>query len=152
MNTHAKCAGFVKVAVCRCPSLELIRPNLDLWRNFVKFVILAELPGFVKIATLLVPFSRAHSLLSGSRAKFRQILHSRRISQNRRFVGTLLLSPIIRSHLHLWRNLVKFAISFIAFIFVNISGEWENMVGHMGHKVIITTLKNMMGWKLQVED
>ena len=38
-------------------SLELIRSNLDLWRNIVKFAIFRE---FVEIAALLVPFSPAH--------------------------------------------------------------------------------------------
>ena len=109
-----------------------ILSSTALWRNFVKIAILAEFAGFVKIAALLVPLSRAQllfgeisspNLLDSSKsplcrylylelnlasAKFRQNRHSRRICrirQNRRFVGTPILSSTA-----LWRNFVKIAI------------------------------------------
>ena len=52
-----------KSPLCWCPSLELIRSNHVIRLNVaVEFVILAKLAGFVKIAALSVPFSRAHSI------------------------------------------------------------------------------------------
>ena len=61
--------------------------------KFVKIAILAEFAGFVKIAASFVPLSRAQSLFG----EIRQNRHSRRIRrvrQNRRFVGTPILSSI----------------------------------------------------------
>ena len=108
--------------------------SIVLWQNFAKIAILAEFAGFAKIATSSVPLSRAQSLLgkispkspfspnspdssksplrrypylklNRSLAKFRQNRHSRRIRQNRRFVGTPISSSIA-----LWRNIAKIAI------------------------------------------
>ena len=91
-----------------------------LWRNFVKFAILA---GFAKITAPLVPLSQAQSIfskissqspfspnspdssksplrqypyleLNHSSVKFCQIHHSRRIRQMRRSVGTPISSSI----------------------------------------------------------
>ena len=111
-----------------------ISSSITLWRNFAKIAILAEFAGFAKIAASSVPLSRAQSLfgeispkspfsphspdspksplrrypyleLNRSLAKFRQNRHSRRIRQNRRFVGTPISSSIT-----LWRNFAKIAI------------------------------------------
>ena len=111
-----------------------ISSSIALWRNFAKIAILAEFAGFVKIAVSSVPLSRAQSLfgeispkspfspnspdspksplrrypyleLNHSLAKFHQNRHSRRIRQNRRFVGTPISSSIA-----LWRNFAKIAI------------------------------------------
>ena len=94
----------------RYPHLELNRYSA----KFVKIAILAEFARFVKIVASSVPLSRGQSLfgeisskspfspnssksplcrfpyleLNRSSAKFRQNHHSRRIRQNRRFVGT----------------------------------------------------------------
>ena len=102
-----------------------ISSSIAPWRNFA---------GFAKIAASSVPLSRAQSLfgeispkspfspnspdspksplrrypyleLNRSLAKFRQNRHSRRIRQNRRFVGTPISSSIA-----LWRNIAKIAI------------------------------------------
>ena len=70
-----------------------ISSSIALWRKFVKIAILPEFAGFVKIAALSVPPSRAQSLFG----EIRQNRHShriRRIHQNRRFVGTPILSSI----------------------------------------------------------
>ena len=75
-----------------------ISSSIALWRNFVKFAILAEFAGFVKIAA----FSVTSLELNHSSAKFCQIRHCRRIRQNRRFVGTPISSSIA-----LRRNFVK---------------------------------------------
>ena len=94
--------------------------SLVLWRNFVKFAILAEFAGFIKS-----PLRRYPSLeLNRSSAKFRQIRHSRRIRrirQNRRFTGTRLSSSIA-----LRRNFVKFAILTLTLIFAEISSKLPN--------------------------
>ena len=82
-----------------------ILSSIDLRQNFVKITILAKFTRFVKIASLSVPLSRAQSLF----AKFRQNRHSRRnlwIRQNRRFVGTPILSSIDLDR----QNFVKIAI------------------------------------------
>ena len=114
----------------RYPYLEL---NYSL-AKYPKIAILAEFAGFAKIAASSVPLSRAQSLfgeispkspfspnspdspksplrrypyleLNRSLAKYRQNCHSRRIRQNRRFVGTPMSSSIA-----LWRNFAKIAI------------------------------------------
>ena len=111
-----------------------ISSSIALRQNFAKIAILAEFAGFAKIATSSVPLSRAQSLfgkmlpkspfspnspdspksplrrypyleLNPSLAKYRQNRHSRRIRQNRRFVGTPASSSIT-----LWRNFAKIAI------------------------------------------
>ena len=111
-----------------------ISSSIALWRNIAKIAILAGFAGFAKIAASSVPLSRAQSLfgeispkspfapnspdspksplrrypyleLNRSLAKFRQNRHSRRIRQNRRFVGTPISSSIV-----LWRNFAKIAI------------------------------------------
>ena len=72
--------------------------------KFVKIAIPAEFAGFVKIATSSVPLLRAQSLFD----EIRQNRHSRRIRrirQNRRFVGTPILSSI-----DLRQNFVKITI------------------------------------------
>ena len=108
-----------------------ISSSITLWRNIAKIAILAKFAGFAKIAASSVPLSRAESLfrkilpkspfspnspksqlrrypyleLNHSLAKFRQNRHSRRIRQNRSFVGTPISSSIT-----LWRNIAKIAI------------------------------------------
>ena len=118
----------------RCFVGTPILSSVALRRNIAKIAILTEFAGFAKIAASSVPLSRAQSLfgeispklpfspvspksllrrypyleLSRSSAKYRQNLHSRRICrirQNRRFVGTSILSSIA-----LWRNIAKIAI------------------------------------------
>ena len=78
-----------------------ISSSIPLWQNFAKIAILAAFAGFAKIAASSVPLSRAQS-------PFGQNRHSRRIRrirQNRRFVGTPILSSIA-----LWQNFAKIAI------------------------------------------
>ena len=44
-----------KSLLCRYPSLELIRSNLDFWRNFVKFAILV-----IACISHLIPYAHAY--------------------------------------------------------------------------------------------
>ena len=73
-------------------------PYLELNRSSPKFVKIAILAEFVKIAASSVPLSRAQLLFG----EIRQNRDSRRIRQNHRFVGT----PISNS-IAFWRNSSK---------------------------------------------
>ena len=97
-----------------------ILSSIDLRQNFVKIAILAEFAGFVKIAASSVPPSLAQ-LLYGEIRQNRHSRRIRRIRQNRRSVGTPILSSIA-----LRRNFVKIAIFPLILIFGEILSKLPN--------------------------